>query len=112
MNKRNSLHKLALALVLITNACGCSTVYRLTSVPPAPFISLTAPATAHGFLSTITLPSGDYHAEWEDSRGFYYPTSEEIVVKDIFTTRCEGGLYVRKGTNVPAYYFLIDPKGR
>jgi hypothetical protein len=100
------------ALVAAVLLAGCTSVRPLSSTPPAPVITLTTPATVRGIFSKATFPAGEYKATLEDNGGYYYQAPGKIVANDILVWMYDGGLYVKRGTEVPDQYYLIKENGQ
>jgi hypothetical protein len=113
VNTKHITLRLAWTLAAATLLVGCSSLQPLSSTPPAPVITLTAPATVKGvFGSTLTFPAGDYKAIMEDKGGFYYEAPGKIIAKDLMASLYDGGLYVKKESEVPERFYLITHAGQ
>jgi hypothetical protein len=100
------------ALATLAILAGCTSVRPLSSTPPSPVITLTAAATVRGIFSKATFPAGDYKATLEDHGGYYYQAPGKIVANDILVWMYDGGLYVKRGSEVPERYYLIKDNGQ
>jgi hypothetical protein len=121
MNAQATMHR---CLVLIGVACSlvtaCSSVGEkrssalrpVTSKPPAAVIVLSEPVSTRAMNGTATFPPGEYRPMYEDTRGFYFETSSQVLVEDVASYRYEGGLYVAHGSTEPARWYLIRPGAR
>ncbi len=108
-------HKLvgfAIAVLALFCLTGCSTMRPLATQPPTSRLLVPTPFSTLVSLRTAAFPAGEYRPMYEDDGGYYYQAPGKIVEHGILLTHlCEGGLYVKRGSEEPTKWYLIEENG-
>jgi hypothetical protein len=112
MSRFKTAFPLAGLLVLAVILSGCASMRVLSSDPPVKAIVLDRPTEfTFGLGTKLSMPAGEYRPVLEDNAGYYYQAPSKLVARDVFSYVADGGLFIKRGEEVPSKWYAFDDLG-